>query len=157
MKLALLALATAAQAKLAPASLRKPAALAVRGGGAVDPEFYRKFWATTGGIYGAQCLLAPKSMTEMHYEAKSSQMTEFWLRGMSVMLLTASYLVLQVPIDTAVRACLVSNIAIGALLPWNGKFSWIAGGPGAKCKPIHVFPELLLVAQTAMGVLALQD
>ena len=52
----------------------------MRGGGAVDPEFYRKFWATTGGIYGAQCLLAPKSMTEMHYEAKSSQMTEFWLR-----------------------------------------------------------------------------
>merc|ERR1719506_498234 len=109
MKLALLALATAAQAKLAPASLRKPAALAVRGGG-VDPEFYRKFWATTGGIYGAQCLLAPKSMTEMHYEAKSSQMTEFWLRGMSVMLLTASYLVLHVDIDTAVKACLVSNV-----------------------------------------------
>ena len=52
----------------------------MRGGGAVDPEFYRKFWATTGSIYGAQCLLAPKSMTEMHYEAKSSQMTEFWLR-----------------------------------------------------------------------------
>ena len=52
----------------------------MRGGGAVDPEFYRKFWATTGGIYGAQCLLAPRSMTEMHYEAKSSQMTEFWLR-----------------------------------------------------------------------------
>ena len=52
----------------------------MRGGGAVDPEFYRKFWATTGGIYGAQCLLAPKSMTEMQYEAKSSQMTEFWLR-----------------------------------------------------------------------------
>ena len=77
--------------------------------------------------------------------------------GMSVMLLTASYLVLQVDIDTAVKACLVSNVAIGALLPWNGKFSWIAGGPGAKCKPIHVFPELLLVAQTAMGVLALQD
>ena len=129
----------------------------MRGGGAVDPEFYRKFWATTGGIYGAQCLLAPKSMTEMHYEAKSSQMTEFWLRGMSVMLLTASYLVLHVDIDTAVRACLVSNVAIGALLPWNGKFSWIAGGPGAKCKPIHLIPELLLVAQTAMGVLALQE
>ena len=84
MKLALLALATAAQARLAPAPLRKPAALAVRGGGAVDPEFYRKFWATTGGIYGAQCLLAPKSMTEMHYEAKSSQMTEFWLRTLPV-------------------------------------------------------------------------
>ena len=73
------------------------------------------------------------------------------------MLLTASYLVLHVDIDIAVKACLASNVAIGALLPWNGKFSWIAGGPGAKCKPIHVFPELLLVAQTAMGVLALQD
>ena len=129
----------------------------MRGGGAVDPEFYRKFWAATGSIYGAQCLLAPASMTEMHYEAKTSQMTEFWLRGMSVMMFTASYLVLQVDIDTAVKACLISNIAIGALLPWNGKFSWIAGGPGAKCKPIHVFPELLLVAQTAMGVLALRE
>ena len=163
----LLALATA-HAKLPPAprfaakqTLKTTgtpatmAALHVRGGGMVPGDAYVKFFVATSVIYGLQCLLMPGSMTTMHYEAPSSQMTEFWLRGMSVMMFGAAFLMTQVDTELATRVGVVMNLAISVLLPWNGKFKWIAGGPGAATKPIHLFPELLLLVQSGMGLLAL--
>ena len=135
-----------------PATL---AALQVRGGGMVPGDAYVKFFVATSVIYGLQCLLMPGSMTTMHYEAQSSQITEFWLRGMSVMMFTAAFLMTQVDTELATKVGVIANIAISVLLPWNGKFKWIAGGPGAATKPIHLFPELLLLVQTATGLLAL--
>eukprot|EP00619_Florenciella_sp_RCC1007_P001172 CAMPEP_0205925876 /NCGR_PEP_ID=MMETSP1325-20131115/19178_1 /ASSEMBLY_ACC=CAM_ASM_000708 /TAXON_ID=236786 /ORGANISM="Florenciella sp., Strain RCC1007" /LENGTH=172 /DNA_ID=CAMNT_0053294485 /DNA_START=48 /DNA_END=566 /DNA_ORIENTATION=+ len=144
--------------KLSAPKTPKPAttaALQLRGGGIVSQDAYLKFWSATGAIYGLQCLLLPGTMTSMHYDAASTQMTEFWLRGMSVMMFAASFLVLQVDPMLATKVALIANVAIGTLLPWNGKFKWIGGGPGAAAKPAHVLPELLLVVQSTMGLLAL--
>lgn len=85
--LLVLVLAAGAQAVAPPRSLAvsRPMAkaLAVRGGGVVDPAVAVKATSAVFGLYGLQMLAIPAKMQTDHFEGDATDMLKFWIRGKS--------------------------------------------------------------------------
>jgi len=101
-------------------------------------------------------LAVPSKMVTDHFDAPSTPLLQFWIRGQSVSLLGLCYCVTKLPAEQGALVSAVSSAAVGILYPWNAKFGYINKGLPVKY-PMHYVPEVLMAGMTLGGVLALMN
>jgi hypothetical protein len=134
-----------------PVATSLTAALNVRGGGVVDGDMYVKGVQGAIVVYGVLSASMPALMVTMHFKDAATEQTDYWIRGMGLYMIATAYL-LGKSGDDAVKIGLVISFLTGVILPWNAKFGYASK---LNTKPIHLFPELLLLGYTVAGLLAL--
>lgn len=129
-------------------------ALAVRGGGPVDPATYVKIVQGFFGLYGLGLLLGPAVIWAQHFHGGCSGPMKFFMRGSSLGFLSITYFLGTLAEGEAVKAALATIAACGILYPWAVKFDYFGDNLQQKY-PIHWIPELATLALTVAGFLAL--
>ena len=122
--------------------------------GVIPGGLYVKIWVAIMLVYSAQMVLVPSMMVTEHFEMASTPMLDFWIRGSSIGWLGLSYLLTKVDTATAVPIATLAALGIGVLYPWNAKFGYLTPGLPVKY-PMHYVPEVLMLALSVGGVLAM--
>jgi hypothetical protein len=132
-------------------------ATSIRGGGGMVPaDNFVSTVAIVTGLYGATVFLLPQLFHDMHFHSPDMTAQEqYWLRGMSVPLVMASWAMMQLDTSVAHAPVVLYAIAIALAYPWNAKLGYLLKNK-LDCKyPTHAVPEIMLASLAIAGLLSL--
>jgi hypothetical protein len=108
------------------------------------------------GLYGVAVFLLPQLFHDMHFHSPDMTAQEqYWLRGMGVPLVMASWAMMQLDTSVAHVPAVLYAIAIAVAYPWNAKLGYLLKNK-LDCKyPMHAVPEVVLGSLAIAGLLSL--
>lgn len=126
-----------------------PKVLELRGGGSVSGDLVVMATQALFGGYTVACLFRPDLMTTLHFDQKSSPITDFWCRGTALPMASIIYLLTKLSPEDSLKFVTVFNALATLIWPWNGEFFSKLGGT-----PLHKVPTILFPLLSVAGLLA---